>query len=108
VGGCLVGEQKVAQLCRTPPMSALQAGFAMTVVQEAVQMHTIVAMVAAGLGIALVPGSLHHLHQPGVVYRPCDPSRASLRAEIAVAWRRADPSSVVAAFLQVARDSHKQ
>jgi DNA-binding transcriptional LysR family regulator len=83
--------------------ACLDAGFAMTVAQEAVQMHTIVGMVAAGLGIALVPGSLHHLHQPGVVYRPCDPYPASLRAEIALAWRRADPSSVVAGFLQVAR-----
>jgi DNA-binding transcriptional LysR family regulator len=52
---------------------------------HAVQMHTIVSMVAAGLGIAPVPRSLHHLHQPGVVYRPCDPSPASLRAEIALA-----------------------
>jgi DNA-binding transcriptional LysR family regulator len=85
--------------------ACLNAGFAMTVVQEAVQMHTIVSMVAAGLGIALVPGSLHHLHQPGVVYRPCDPSPASFRAEISLAWRRADPSSVVSAFLQVARAS---
>ena len=88
--------------------ACLDAGFAMRVVQEAVQMHTIVSMVAAGLGIALVPASLHHLHQPGVVYRPCDPSPASLQAEIALAWRRADPSSVVASFLQVARQAHAQ
>ena len=83
--------------------ACFEAGFAMRVAQEAVQMHAIVSMVAAGLGVALVPASLRHLNQPGVVYRRCAPAPASLRAEMALAWRRADPSSVVTAFLEVAR-----
>ncbi|WP_315703328.1 MULTISPECIES: LysR family transcriptional regulator [unclassified Bradyrhizobium] len=80
-----------------------EEGFVMNVAQEATEMHTLVSMVAARLGIALVPASLRHLHQPGVVYRRCDPAPASLRADMALAWRRADPSSVVTAFLEVAR-----
>jgi DNA-binding transcriptional LysR family regulator len=85
--------------------ACLEAGFSLRITQEAMQMHAIVSMVAAGLGVALVPASLRHLNQPGVIYRPCDPAPPSLRAELALVWRRADPSSVVTAFLEVARYS---
>lgn len=77
----------------------------MKVAQEATQLPTLVSMAAADLGLALVPASLRHLHQPGVVYRRCEPAPTSLRAEMALAWRRADPSSVVTAFLDVARQT---
>jgi DNA-binding transcriptional LysR family regulator len=46
------------------------AGFSPSVVQEAAQMHTLAGLVAAGLGVALVPGSIVRLRRPGVVYRP--------------------------------------
>lgn len=76
------------------------AGFSMRVVQEAVQMHTIVSLVAAGLGVALVPASLRNLRQVGVVYREL---RAPLTIELAMLWRRGEPSSVVTAFLDSVR-----
>lgn len=79
------------------------AGFVMKISQEATQLQTVISMVAAGFGIALVPASLRHLQQPGVIYRPCDPAPAALRTEIAMAWRRADPGSVVVSFLELAR-----
>lgn len=40
------------------------------VVQEAIQMQTIVNLVSAGLGLAWVPRSVTQLQRPGVVYRP--------------------------------------
>jgi DNA-binding transcriptional LysR family regulator len=43
-----------------------QAGFRPQVAQEAVQMQTIVGLVAAGLGIAIVPGSMQNFHRNGV------------------------------------------
>ena len=33
-------------------------------------MQTIVSLVSAGMGVALVPQSLRHLRRTGVVYRP--------------------------------------
>ncbi|WP_395054992.1 LysR family transcriptional regulator [Polaromonas sp.] len=39
------------------------------VVQEAIQMQTIVNLVSAGLGVAWVPDSVRQFQRPGVVYR---------------------------------------
>ncbi|WP_211884165.1 LysR family transcriptional regulator [Plastoroseomonas hellenica] len=80
-----------------------EAGFAMRVVQEAVQMHMIVSLVAAGLGVALVPASLRNLGRIGVTYRDLDPPASSLDAEFAMIWRRGEPSSAITAFLETAR-----
>lgn len=66
-------------------------------------MHAIVALVVAGLGVALVPASMRSMRQLGVVYREIDNSPETLHVDLAVMWRRGEPSSVVTAFLNVAR-----
>lgn len=81
--------------------SCQQAGFRPQVAQEAVQMQTIVGLVAAGLGIAIVPASMQNFHRSGVIYR-------SLQEQIPntglyLAWRQHDSSPVVSAFLGLAR-----
>src|SRR6202022_5053822 len=53
-----------------------KAGFVPRVVQEAREGHTIVGLVGAGLGIALVAESMRHLGGPEGGYRP-------LRARVA-------------------------
>jgi DNA-binding transcriptional LysR family regulator len=73
------------------------AGFTPQVAQEAVQMTTIVSLVAAGLGVALVPQSLRHMRRTGVVYRPLAPRGASM--EMGLAWRADEPSRAVATFV---------
>jgi DNA-binding transcriptional LysR family regulator len=78
-----------------------QAGFRPKVSQEAVQMETIIGLVAAGMGIAIVPTSLQNFHRGGVIYRP-------LKEEIPdtglyLTWRQHDSSPVVRAFLDLAR-----
>lgn len=47
----------------------LRAGFTPRIVQEVGQMHAIVGLVGAGLGVAMVPESLQTVHARGVVYR---------------------------------------
>jgi DNA-binding transcriptional LysR family regulator len=47
-----------------------QAGFAPQVAQEARESPTIVGLVAAGLGVAIVPASLQSINVNGVAYRP--------------------------------------
>lgn len=75
-------------------------GFSPRVVQEATEIHTIVGLVTAGLGVSLVPASVRDLRGNGVAFRPLegDPPLA----EMAVVWRRDDPSPVVRGFLAAA------
>jgi DNA-binding transcriptional LysR family regulator len=84
------------------------AGFSMRVAQEAVQMHTIVGLVAAGLGVALVPASMRNLRQAGVVYRDLRDVTDLLHVDLAVLWRRGEPSAVVTAFLEALRAERAQ
>jgi len=67
--------------------------------QEAIQMQTIVGLVSAGMGIALVPQSVSNLKRPGVEYRPLAGNNALI--ETGLAWRRDNPSPVLHAFLEL-------
>jgi DNA-binding transcriptional LysR family regulator len=71
-----------------------QHGAPPRVVQQATEMQTIVGLVAAGIGVSLVPASVERLALPGVVYRPV--VRAP-RVELAVVSRERSP--LVRAFL---------
>lgn len=84
----------------------LRSGFAPRVAQEANQTHTVVGLVSAGIGVALVPASTQRIGLPGIAYRPL--REAAPRSLTAVAWRRSDASPTVRAFLDVARRVAKQ
>jgi len=75
------------------------AGLTPRIGQEAIQMQTIVSLVSAGMGVALVPQSLRNLRRTGVVYRPLA-ERAPI-VETGLVWRTADVSPVLAGFLDV-------
>lgn len=77
------------------------AGFAPRIGQEAIQMQTIVSLVAGGMGVALVPASLALLGREGVVYRRL--AERSPEVEVGLAWRSADDSPLTRAFLAEAR-----
>ena len=77
------------------------AGFTPRIEQEAIQMPTIVSLVAAGMGVALVPASLRHMRRTGVVYRPL--AETSPLMEVGLAWREGDEEPAVAAFVRHAR-----
>jgi DNA-binding transcriptional LysR family regulator len=79
-----------------------RASFSPRVEQEAIQMQTIVSLVAAGMGVALVPASLQHLRRTGVEYRPLKDKTA--RVEIGLAWRASDESPAVRAFVAIAAE----
>lgn len=87
---------QIVGLCR-------RAGFSPRVEQEAIQMQTIVSLVAAGMGVALVPASLRNMRRTGVIYRPL--AERSPRIEVGVAWRRGAESPAVRAFVAAARAS---
>lgn len=77
------------------------AGVVPRIGQEAIQMQTIVSLVSAGMGVALVPQSLHNLQRTGVVYRAL---RGALPViETGLVWRTGDVSPVLASFIDVVR-----
>jgi DNA-binding transcriptional LysR family regulator len=85
----------VLGLCR-------EAGFQPPVPQEAPDLATAMALVAAGIGVTLAPASVKDLRRTGVDYRDLAAPRPRTRL---VALRRAgEPSPVVARFLDVARE----
>ncbi len=79
------------------------AGFSPNVAQEATGMPTIVSLVAAGLGVSLVPASMERQRTDGVVYIPLQ--GRGVRIAIALAWRRERPSPLVQTLVRVARET---
>ncbi|MDQ7979521.1 LysR family transcriptional regulator [Paraburkholderia sp. SARCC-3016] len=77
------------------------AGLTPRIGQEAIQMQTIVSLVSAGMGVALVPQSLRNLRRTGVVYRPL--TEAVPAIETGLVWRTQAVSPVLAGFIEIAR-----
>jgi DNA-binding transcriptional LysR family regulator len=77
-----------------------RAGFSPTVVQEAIQMQTIISLVAAEIGIAIVPVSLKNLQRTGVIYKPLQ--EETPQAEVAIVCRKLDVTPTVQRFLDLA------
>ena len=63
------------------------AGFTPRVIQEIVQQPTIVSMVAAGIGVSVVLGSMQSLRRLGVIFRPL---KGSPYVDVGMVWRRDD------------------
>ncbi|HEX8615472.1 MAG TPA: LysR family transcriptional regulator [Telluria sp.] len=77
------------------------AGITPEIGQEAIQMQTIVSLVSAGMGMALVPQSVSNLMRPGVQYRALRESTPQV--ETGLAWRRDAVSPVLQGFLHLLR-----
>jgi len=71
-------------------------GVTPAIAQEAIQMQTIVNLVSAGLGIALVPKAVTQLQRAGVVYRPLPSGLAASapQCETSLVWPAAAEPAV--------------
>ena len=69
--------------------------------QEAIQMQTIISLVSAGMGFALVPGSLRRLGRMGVRYVGLEGKPPTI--ETGLVWRKEDPSPTVLRLVEIAR-----
>ena len=76
-----------------------QAGFRPLVVQRTVEIQTTLSLVAAGIGVSIVPKCIGNLQRKDVVFRRMAGVRA--RTELLAAYRERDPSPVVQTFLKV-------
>ncbi|HZX25864.1 MAG TPA: LysR family transcriptional regulator [Telluria sp.] len=98
----IIFPRKIAPALHDAILGCLRAaGLTPPVAQEAIQMQTIVSLVAAGMGLALVPQSVSNLMRPGVEYRAL--RDATPHVDTGIAWRRDNPSPVLQGFLELLR-----
>jgi DNA-binding transcriptional LysR family regulator len=76
-----------------------KAGFVPRVAQQTQEMQTAVSLVAAGMGVTLVPASVRTLRRDGVVYKTIAPPAPV--SELSAVYRRGDASAVLGVFLGV-------
>jgi DNA-binding transcriptional LysR family regulator len=77
------------------------AGFMPRLGQPAPRITSTLSLVAAGLGIALIPSTMQSVRIAGIVYRRLRPPAP--KAFLGLAFRRGDPSPVLKQFLNVVR-----
>jgi DNA-binding transcriptional LysR family regulator len=88
---------RIMQACR-------RAGFLPRVTQEARQMHTLLTLVAAGMGVSLVPAGAQTMPLEGVAFRPLHGLPGDLAWDLAVAWRRKGTTLALSRFLAMTRE----
>jgi DNA-binding transcriptional LysR family regulator len=79
-----------------------QGRFDVRVVDRATDLFTFITLVAAGVGIAVVPQSWACIQVPGVVYRSISPQ--TKLAELVAAFRRDERAPAVKTFIQHVRN----
>lgn len=77
-------------------------GVSLNIVQEAIQMQTIVNLVAAGMGNSVVPSSVESYKKSGVMYK--DIQENTPKINLYVGWRQDEKSVVLENFLTVVRE----
>ncbi|MDP4005228.1 LysR substrate-binding domain-containing protein [Methylobacterium sp. NEAU K] len=75
------------------------------IVQHLTQIHAILALVRAALGIALVPAAAERLRFEGVVFRPLL-LPAPRPAELFLAWRRDADDPLIAPLVSIVTEMH--
>ncbi len=79
------------------------AGFSPRIAQEAGNVHTVLGLVASGLGPCLLPDFIKNIKRPGVRYIPLSGSPPAVK--LAVVWRSDTTSPLVKSFLSVIESS---
>ncbi len=80
----------------------MRAGFRPRVVQEASAVQSLLCLVAAGKGVAIIPLENKWRSTIGVVFRQLSPKERPLR--YGIAWRQSDRSAALRQFLSVAAE----
>jgi len=101
----LIARRVVAAIHDQIVAACVEAGFTAHVAQEATHIHAVVALVAAGCGVSLLPKSAAELGVRDVVCRPL--KHTSLQTVMAVAHLRHAASPAVRAFVQSAVRAHE-
>jgi DNA-binding transcriptional LysR family regulator len=88
---------RITQACR-------RAGFLPRISQEARRMHAILSLVAAGLGVSLVPEGARTMRVAGVDFVPLVGLPDSLAWDLAIAWRPRGARRALREFVEATRE----
>jgi DNA-binding transcriptional LysR family regulator len=80
--------------------ACVESGFSPQIAQEAPDSYTILALVAAGVGVTLTPSSVQHVRSSELVFRPLAGPPRVLHA--ALAWRENNHSAALGKVLEIA------
>jgi DNA-binding transcriptional LysR family regulator len=86
--------------------ACIKAGFEPLVVAEVEQMLISINLVAAGIGISLVPASIREVRQEGIAYCPILDA-PSLIAPLTLVYRRGEARSIVTDFIEISEQGLK-
>ena len=75
-------------------------GFHPLILQECIQVSGLICVVAAGVGIALVPSDLKALQHPKVSYVPLKGSHSFQQVEISLAWHKDNHNPAIPGFVK--------
>jgi DNA-binding transcriptional LysR family regulator len=78
-----------------------KAGFSLNIVHEADAIYTMLALVAAGVGVSMIPASLQETARHGIEFRRI--TGALPQIEMGAAYRRDGSSNVLHSFLGIVR-----
>lgn len=78
-----------------------QAGFVPRILQQVAETSTLVAVIAAGLGVSIAPESVRHLRMNGVTYRPLRSPKVSV--PLALAYHKDAIGPLVRRYIDTAR-----
>ncbi|WP_225049969.1 acetoin biosynthesis transcriptional regulator AlsR [Priestia megaterium] len=83
--------------------SCYESGFSPNVIQETKEMSTVISLVSAGIGIAIVPSSIQLLLQNEVVYREIRDNK--FNTITALVWKNKNQSPIVNGFVNLVKES---
>lgn len=92
---------RIVASCRT-------AGFIPRIAQEARQMHTILSLVAAGMGVSLVPDGARTMRVDGVAFVALNGLPTDLVWELAIAWRPKTARRALREFVRTVQGATRQ
>lgn len=80
-----------------------EVGFSPNIIQETKEMSTLISLVSAGIGIAIVPDSIKALLQNEVIYRKIKNNKFT--TVTALVWENKSQSPIVNGFVELVKES---
>ena len=101
-GFILIARETAPMIYDAVIASCTRAGFSPRLAQETTDIHMMLALTAAGIGVSLVPESMRSLPFPGLAYLPLG-ERDSEEIHVSLTWRKDQRSILVDPLLEIAR-----